>query len=74
MTIHVHTIFIELVNVKELWDSVNLAVLTVSLLFQFQNRRDLKIIPVVKENRQVSLPGLKWHLGFIFNALLLAFK
>lgn len=74
MTIHIHTIFIELINVKELWDSINLAVLTVSLLFQFQNKRDLKIIPVVKENRQVSLLGLKCHLGFIFSALLLAFK
>lgn len=59
---------------KELWDSVNLVVLAVSFLFQFQDKRDFKIIPMVKENRQVSLLGLKCNFDFIFSALLLAFK
>lgn len=74
MTIHIHTVFIELINVRGLWDAVNLAVLTISFLFQFQNKRDFKIILMVKENGQVSLLGLKCNLEFIFNALLLAFK
>lgn len=73
-TTHIHTVFSGLINVRGLWDSVNLAVLTVSFLFQFQNKRVLKIILTVKENRQVSLLGLKCNLDSNFSLLLLAFR
>lgn len=74
LTTCIHTVLVELINVRGLWNSINLAVLTVSFLLQFQNKGDLKIILTVKENRQVSLIVLECNLDFIFSALFLAFR